>query len=70
MNEEEVQALQTELETTRTELEGIKTEKEALASDKETLTGELETKATAITEVEQTLATKDRRNRYPEAGGG
>ena len=56
LTEEEVQAL-------RIELESVKAEKETLA-------GELDTKATAITEVEQTLATKDRRNRYPEAGGG
>ena len=53
MTEEEVQALQTELETTRTELEGVKAEKETLA-------GELETKATAITELEQVIATRDR----------
>lgn len=59
MTEEEIQALQTELESTRTELEGVKAEKETLTSDKDTLNGELEAKASHITELEQTVATRD-----------
>lgn len=62
MNEEEVQALQTELETTKTELEGIKAEKAAFEThlaDKDAAIMELEVKAAAITELEQTIASKD-----------
>jgi len=59
MTEEEIQALTTELESTKTELEGVKAEKETLTSEKETFASDLEAKIASITELEQTVASRD-----------
>ena len=66
MTEEEIQALTTELESTKTELEGVQAEKEILVSEKDTIAAELESfkssfgaKEAAITELEQTVASRD-----------
>ena len=57
MNEEEIQALKTELDTSKADLETTRTELEGIKAEKETFTSELEAKVASITTLEQSVAT-------------